>query len=122
MLADAKLVAFLATTNAERTRAFFQDTLGLRLESDDDFALVFDANGTSLRIAKVQEVSLAPYTVLGWHVADVRATVVALTAKGVVFERFEGMGQDADGIWSPGGGQGVAWFKDPEGQLLSVSG
>jgi catechol 2,3-dioxygenase-like lactoylglutathione lyase family enzyme len=121
VLGSAKLVAFVTVTNAVRARAFYRDVLGLRLVSEDNFALVFDANGTMLRVAIASRVTAAPYTVLGWAVADITATVRELAAAGVRFERYPGMQQDELGIWqSPGGGR-VAWFKDPDGNTLSVS-
>ena len=121
MLDSANIVAFAATTDAERTKAFYGGVLGLRLLHEDGFALVFDANGTTLRIARVEKAFPPPYTSLGWQVADVAATVTALAARGVAFERYDGMGQDDLGIWRPPGGGMVAWFKDPEGHLLSIS-
>lgn len=120
-LRSAKLMAFAATGDPERAKAFYRDVLGLKLVSEDGFALVFDANGTPLRVATVPNVVAAPYTVLGWQVPDAKATVRKLAKAGVAFERYKGMQQDEFGIWeSPGGGK-VAWFKDPEGNLLSVS-
>jgi catechol 2,3-dioxygenase-like lactoylglutathione lyase family enzyme len=119
-----KLVAFVSTTNARRARAFYGtvlSVLGLRLVSDDDFALVFDANGTPLRISKVETLVPAPFTVLGWEVADIVKTAASLRESGVTFERYAGMDQDEHGIWpAPGGGR-VAWFKDPDGNLLSLT-
>jgi predicted enzyme related to lactoylglutathione lyase len=95
--------------------------LGLTLAHDDEFGLMFDANGTMLRLAKVDTLTPAPYTVLGWRVSDIGATIATLSAQGVAFERFEGMEQDSRGVWRvPGGGQ-VAWFKDPDGNMLSLS-
>ena len=121
MLGSARLVAFTATTDGARARAFYQDVLGLTLVADDDFAVVFDANGTQLRVTKLQEHAPQPFTVLGWDVADITATVKALTAKGVVFERYPGFEQDDLGLWSPPGSTGkIAWFKDPDGNLLSL--
>ncbi len=121
MLTGASLVAFVSTAQAERARAFYADLLGLPLVADEPFALVFDAHGTTLRVAKVPAVAPAPYTVLGWQVADVRAVAGALTARGVLFERFDGMAQDDLGVWTSPGGAQVAWFKDPDGNLLSLT-
>src|SRR5258706_9324139 len=115
MLASAKLVAFVTVNNAARARAFYRDVLGLRLVSEDNFALVFDANGTMLRVAIATHVTTAPYTVLGWVVADIAATVRQLAAAGVRCERFPGMVQDELGIWQSPSGARVAWFKDPDG-------
>ena len=83
--------------------------------------MVFDANGTMLRVQKVQELLPARHAVLGWDVRDIRAEIEALTKKGVRFERFDGLPQDELGIWtSPAGGK-IAWFKDPDGNTLSLT-
>ena len=121
MLGSCELTAFVATADAERARAFYEGVLGLRSVADEPFALVFDANGTSLRISKVQSVAAAPYTVLGWEVSDIAAVVRGLGEKGVMFERFPGMEQDELGVWASPGGAKVAWFKDPDANLLSVT-
>ena len=122
MLRDAKLVGFAATARPEEAKAFYVETLGLRLVSDDSFGLVFDANGVTLRMAKVESFTPQPFTVLGWQVADIRAKVAALAAKGVAFERYPGMDQGEAGIWTvPGTTAMVAWLKDPDGNLLSLS-
>jgi catechol 2,3-dioxygenase-like lactoylglutathione lyase family enzyme len=121
MLASARLVAFLATRDPQRAKAFFGQTLGLRLVNDDGFSLVFDANGTPLRIATVSEFTPHAFTSAGWEVDDIAATVTGLVAKGVTFQRFTGMEQDSQGIWNTPSGAKVAWFKDPDGNLLSVT-
>jgi len=121
MLAASAIVAFVATSDPSRAKAFYRDVLGLLLISEDEYALVFDANGTMLRVAIAREVVLAPYTVLGWQVDDIAATVRALAAKGVTFERYAWMEQNDLGIWSAPSGAKVAWFKDRDGNLLSVS-
>ena len=121
MLSTSKLTAFVATADADRARGFYERVLGLRLVADEPFALIFDANGTTLRIAKVQSLAPAPYTVLGWSVNDIASAVRALAANGAVFERFDGMAQDEVGVWASPGGAKVAWFKDPDGNLLSVT-
>ena len=121
MLASSRLVAFVATSDAARAKAFYGGVLGLRLISEDGFAVVFDANGTTLRVGIVPELVLAPYTVLGWGVKDITAMVRGLAAAGVPFERYAWMQQDELGIWSAPGGAKVAWFQDPDGNVLSVS-
>ena len=121
MLGGAKLTAFVATTNAARSKAFYQGTLGLRLLSDDQFALAFDSNGIQLRVQKVEKVQPPPFTVLGWEVANIRQTVTGLTKAGVVFERYEFLAQDDLGIWKAPSGTNVAWFKDPDANLLSLA-
>ncbi len=123
MLGSYPLVAFVATCNAERAKAFYRNALGLRMVSEDWAAAIFDANGTTLRVSKVQELTPAKFTVLGWNVPDIVATVDGLVRAGVKMERFGGMlEQDGRGIWTvPGGSTRVAWFKDPDGNTLSVS-
>ena len=121
MLSNEKLVAFVSTTNADRARAFYRDVLGLRLVSEDTFALVFDSNGAPLRVALAQEVKPAPYSVLAWDVKDIRATVLELKKAGVSFEIFGFFKQDDLGIWTAPDGTQVAWFKDPEGNILGVA-
>ncbi len=123
ILGGNRLVAFAATLHPERARAFYQDTLGLRLVADEaPFALVFDANGTMLRVTTVNELHPQPFTVLGWQVASIEVTVERLTAAGVEFLRFPGM-NDADphGIWTAPSGARIAWFHDPDQNVLSVT-
>jgi len=114
-------MAFLGTTNGERARAFYEGTLGLAVTSDDGFALAVDANGTMLRIQKVGPFEPHPFTSLGWDVKDIEAVVASLQERGVTFERFAGMDQDERGIWSAPSGARVAWFKDPDGNTLSIT-
>ena len=121
MLSKSPLVAFVATAAPGAAKHFYGSVLGLRLLEDTPFALVFDAKGTSLRIQKVQHVSPAPHTVLGWAVRDIRAAVQGLAAKGVAFQRYDGLAQDQLGIWSAPGGALVAWFRDPDGNTLSLT-
>jgi catechol 2,3-dioxygenase-like lactoylglutathione lyase family enzyme len=121
MLTNNDSVSFVATLDAAVSRAFYEDSLGLKLVSDEHFALVFDLNGHMLRIAKVDQLVPAKHTVLGWHVADIAATVKKLVERGVVFERFDGMAQDDVGIWLSPAGAKVAWFKDPDGNNLSLT-
>ena len=117
-----KIMAFVATREPDRAKKFYRDTLGLRLvEEQLPFALVFDANGTMLRVTVVKELTAAPYTVLGWDVPDIAATARELAAAGVKLERYPGMAQDELGIWTSPSGAKVAWFKDPDGNVLSVT-
>jgi catechol 2,3-dioxygenase-like lactoylglutathione lyase family enzyme len=120
-LGGATLVAFLATVDPERAKLFYRDALGLDLIEDTPFALVFDAAGTTLRIQKVERLAPHPFTSLGWNTADIATTVHALRKKGIVFERFAGMSQDENGIWRSPSGAKVAWFRDPDGNLLSLT-
>jgi catechol 2,3-dioxygenase-like lactoylglutathione lyase family enzyme len=121
MLGSSDVIAFAATTDMSRARAFYEQVLGLRLVEQNDFACVFDANGTMLRVTAVAEVAPAGYTVLGWRVADIEAVVRGLAAGGVAFTRYDGMDQDQDGIWTTPGGDRVAWFCDPDGSTLSLT-
>jgi catechol 2,3-dioxygenase-like lactoylglutathione lyase family enzyme len=120
-LENCDVMAFVATTQPEKARAFYCDVLGLRLEEDTPFALVVRTANATLRIQKVQAFAPVPFTALGWKVGDVRATGKKLLGKGVKFERFEGIGQDDLGIWASPSGAMVCWFKDPDGNLLSLT-
>jgi catechol 2,3-dioxygenase-like lactoylglutathione lyase family enzyme len=121
MLTSSSIVAFVATTDAARAKAFYGDVLGLKLVYQDDFAVVFDAHGTTLRVAIVPEIVIAPYTVLGWNVDDIAKVARGLAEAGVRFERYPWMQQDELGVWNAPGVAKVAWFKDPEGNVLSLS-
>lgn len=120
MLSRSPIMAFLATTDADKAKRFFQDNLGLTFVTDDSFALVFDANGTTLRVAKAREFTPAPFTVLGWRVEDIAAEVRDLTDRGVAFERYPFMTDDSGYFTFPDGAR-VAWFKDPDGNILSLA-
>ena len=121
MLGSEEILAFAPTTDAARATVFYRDVLGLTLIEDTPFALVFDANGRQLRIPKVEAFTPQPFTIVGWSVRDIKATMSGLAAKGVTFERYPGMDQDAAGAWSSPGGAKVAWFKDLDGNLLSLT-
>jgi catechol 2,3-dioxygenase-like lactoylglutathione lyase family enzyme len=120
MLQSSKLIAFIGTKDAAGAKAFYRDTLGLRLISEDSFAMVFDANGMMLRVTPVPKLIVAPYTVLGWEVSDIKAKARKLCRKGVKLERYAEMEQDDLGIWSAPSGAKVCWFKDRDGNLLSL--
>src|SRR3954451_21934920 len=121
MLGDHELMAFVATTHPDRARHFYASVLGLRLVADEPWALVFDAHGAMLRIQKTAELQPAKHTVLGWRVRDIEATLSELTAKGVRFERYSFLPQDDLGVWTTPDGTRVAWFKDPDGNTLSLT-
>jgi catechol 2,3-dioxygenase-like lactoylglutathione lyase family enzyme len=118
-----RMVGFVTTTQPARAREFYEGTLGFRFLGDDGFALAFDANGTQVRVAKAKAFTPAQATVLGWEVADIAAAVRELAGRGVTFEQFNlpFLKQDALGIWTAPNGDQVAWFKDPDGNTLSVS-
>jgi catechol 2,3-dioxygenase-like lactoylglutathione lyase family enzyme len=120
MLGSLNIVAFVPTKDPVKARAFYGGLLGLRFVKDDGFALVLDANGIMVRVAKA-EFTPAPFTILGWQVTDIEKVAEELKDKGVHFERFGFFEQDPLGIWTAPTGDKVAWFKDPDGNILSVS-
>jgi len=121
MLTSMPIVAFVAVTERERARAFYADILGLKLTGEDDFALMFDAGGTMLRLALVEQLQPQGFTILGWIVPDIEAAARDLTARGVEFKRYEWMDQDELGTWRSPSGARVAWFPDPFGNTLSLT-
>ena len=121
MLGSASAIAFLPSTDLERSRRFFVDTLRLSLVEVTPFACVLHAGTTMLRVTRVDELRPQPFTVFGWAVPDIAATVAALVHAGVEPVRYEGIGQSADGIWTTPGGDRVAWFHDPDGNVLSLT-
>ena len=121
-LKTSKTSVFLATTNADAARSFYEGMLGLTLEADDPFALVYQMAGTELRLSKVEQHTPLPFTVLDWRVPDIGAAHIHLSGKGLEFTVYDGMGQDERGVWTtPDGGAQILWFKDPDGNVLSVS-
>jgi catechol 2,3-dioxygenase-like lactoylglutathione lyase family enzyme len=121
LLGAASLTAFLPTRDPARARDFYERQLGLRLVDDGAYALVFDANGTMVRVQIVESFTPHPFTALGWQVASIDEVADALAAKGIATERYAGMDQDARGIWRSPSGARVAWFKDPDGNTLSIT-
>jgi catechol 2,3-dioxygenase-like lactoylglutathione lyase family enzyme len=122
MLGSNDIVAFVPTRDAEKARAFYEGVLGLKFVADDGFAMVLDANGIMVRVAKVgKEFMPAQFTILGWQVKEIEKIAAGLQGKGVQFERYGFLKQDELGIWTAPTGDKVAWFKDPDGNVLSVS-
>jgi catechol 2,3-dioxygenase-like lactoylglutathione lyase family enzyme len=121
MLRSEPLIAMVGVLDRARAKWFYGDVLGLQFTGEDEFALRFDAAGTILRLTCVRELTPARYSVLGWRVEDLRSMVRRLAQAGVKFERFGFFSQDEDGIWTAPDGAQVAWFKDPDGNLLSVA-
>jgi catechol 2,3-dioxygenase-like lactoylglutathione lyase family enzyme len=122
MLPSEKIIGFVPITDTARAKSFYAEKLGLKFVSEDPFAVVFDANGNMIRLTRMKEVKPQTFTILGWQVPDIVATVQRLQASGVTFERHgDFMQQDELGIWNAPGGTRVAWFKDPDGNTLSVS-
>jgi catechol 2,3-dioxygenase-like lactoylglutathione lyase family enzyme len=120
---NAMPMAFVLTADRNRSKPFYADVLGLRLLGEDGHAVTFDlGNRTALRLTDLPGHTGSGHTVLGWHVRDIRATAQALRARGVEFKVYDGFGQDSDAIWnSPDGGAKVAWFADPDGNVLSLT-
>ena len=114
-------MAFIAVTSFDAAKSFYGGTLGLEVTEESPFAVVLDAGGTSLRLARVDSFAPQPFTVAGWRVSDMSDAVDALTDRGVAFLRFDGMDQDGTGVWTTPGGDRVAWFKDPDGNTLSIT-
>jgi catechol 2,3-dioxygenase-like lactoylglutathione lyase family enzyme len=121
MLAQNRMVSFLGTTDVARARAFYEGVLGLTFTGDHGPVAGFEGGSGRLMLQKTDVVTPPHGTALGWAVDDIHATIRSLAERGVTFERYDGMDQDEVGVWSPQPGAGVAWFKDPDGNLLSLS-
>ena len=121
-LASAIPVAFISVANRDAGLAFYRDTLGLTHASGDDFGDFFDIGGGRMRMTAMPDFKGGPHPVFGLQVTDIAATVAALKAKGVAMTIYAGMGQDENGIWTaPDGVNKVAWFADPDGNVLSLN-
>jgi catechol 2,3-dioxygenase-like lactoylglutathione lyase family enzyme len=121
MLAESKMIGFVPTKDSAKARDFYEGKLGFQFVNDDPFALVMRAGQTMIRISKAKDFTPVPYTVLGWEVQNVEAMVAWLTGRGVVFEKYPFVQDQQLGIWTAPTGDKVAWLKDPDGNVLSVS-
>ena len=122
MLGNQSLMAFVPVTDAGQARPFYEKTLGLKVVSEDPYGVMFDANGVSLRMSVVGgELKPVPFTILGWAVPDIRVMIPGLESKGVKFERYAFIEQDELGVWTSPEGAKIAWFKDPDGNTLSLA-
>ena len=122
MLAAARTVAFVPSTDLARSRRFYADVLGFAVAEQDPFAVVLDAGGVTIRVTDVgPELRVQPFTVLGWEVGDIRAEIAGLAERGVGCLRVDGVEQDDAGVWTAPGGSQIAWFHDPDGNTLSLS-
>ena len=121
MLNKSKIISFVATSNANIARKFYEETLGLTFLYEDQFAIVFEDNGMMLRIQIVDNLDPAGHTVLGWQVSDIKKSIEALTMKGVKFNKYVGLDQDDDGIWIAPTKAKIAWFNDPDKNTLSLT-
>ncbi len=121
MLGTCDVIAFVSSSDLARARAFYEGSLGLPVVDESPFACIFDAHGTMLRVTAAAQVAQPGYTVLGWRVPDIRHTITELESVGVAFVRYDGMGQDVQGVWTTPNGDRVAWFTDPDGNVLSLT-
>lgn len=122
MLENQSIVPFVPVTDLAKARPFYEKTLGLKVVAEDPNGILFNANGVTLRMSVVgSELKPAPYTILGWLVGDIRAMIRAMESAGIKFERYDGFEQDEQGIWTAAEGAKIAWFKDPDGNTLSIT-
>ncbi len=121
MATPGSLIGFVPVTDGDRSKAFYADVLGLEFVQDDGFAIVFRSDGNMVRLVRLPAVTPAQFTILGWEASAIEDDVRTLTAKGVSFIRYSFFEQDALGIWTAPNGDKVAWFTDPDGNVLSLS-
>ena len=121
MLSDRRLMAFVPVGDLSAAKSFYGGLLGLRVTEENSYAVVLDAGGTMLRLAQVDGLRPQPFTIAGWQVFDMGRSIDMLERRGVSFIRYEGMDQDAKGVWTTPGGDQIAWFKDPDGNTLSLT-
>ena len=120
-LSSCKIVSFIPSANLARAKEFYRHTLGLHLLSEGSFGMMFEVSGALLRVFHMERTFAPSYTVLGWKVPNIAAVVDELAQKEIQFERYEGFEQDAQGIWTAPDGSRVAWFRDPDGNILSLT-
>ena len=121
MLNNANIKAFVPTTKPDEAKVFYKDILGLKLLSEDGYALEFEANGILVRVSIVPELKPHAFTILGWNVPDISSTIKSLNEKGVECKKYDFMEQGSLGIWTSPNGSKVAWFNDPDGNVLSLT-
>jgi len=121
MLANERLIAFIPVSDLSAARQFYESILGLRVTDANPFAVAVEANGTMVRLTQVPDLTPQAFTIAGWAVVDIEATIDALVARGVEFRHHDGMGQNEKVIWETPGGDRVAWFFDPDGNTLSLT-
>lgn len=121
MLSSEDVIAFVATRDMDRAAVFYEEVLGLRLMVREPTALVFDANGTMLRVSQVEGHTPTHFSVLGWAVRDISRSLEDLNGKGIAFDRFEMLEHDERGVCTFPNGDQVAWFRDPDGNMLSIT-
>ncbi len=121
MLGDSPIVAFIPSADLDRSRSFYETTLGMKVLEQDPFALSLEAPGSTVRVTKVGPFTPFPFTIFGWNVEEIAVTVAGLKSRGIEFQHFGMPNQDADGIWTSPSGARIAWFRDPDGNTLSVT-
>jgi len=121
VLGDRPLIAFIPVRDLSAAQSFYGDVLGLRVRETGPYAVVLDAGGTMLRLARVDDLQPQPFTIAGWQVRDMVTLIDSLASRGVDCIRYEGMDQDERGIWTTPAGDQVAWFNDPDGNTLSLT-
>lgn len=121
MTKSRRPISFVATSEPEKAKTFYGEVLGLELIETSPYALVFSDGGNMLRIQIVAELCPAPHTVHGWQVADIEQEIEGLASKRVEFLTFDQLGQNASGVWTSPDGHKIAWFKDPSGNILSLT-
>jgi predicted enzyme related to lactoylglutathione lyase len=121
MLSDAPLVAFIPVSDLASARNFYGETLEIPVTDENPYAVVSDAGGTMVRLTQVEGLQPQAFTIAGWKVADIGAVIDVLVGRGITFLRYDGMAQDARGVWTTPGGDQVAWFSDPDGNTLSLT-
>jgi catechol 2,3-dioxygenase-like lactoylglutathione lyase family enzyme len=121
MLMNAQLMGFVPTRDPAVARAFYEHVLGLKFLYEDGFATTLETNGIRVRLTKIENHKPLPFTILGWEIPDVEKAVSDLESRGVAFEKYGMPNQDARGIWSSPSGAKIAWFKDPDGNVLSLA-
>lgn len=121
VLGNEEIMAFVSTTDLDRARAFYEGVLGLTVDEVSGFACVLRGGGRTLRVTLTETLTPQPFTVLGWLVPDIDAMVVELGQRGVEFNRYDGMDQDALGVWTAPSGGRIAWFRDPDQNVLSLT-
>lgn len=120
MIAEGTPVAFIPCREPSNVRTFYEETLGLELLAEDEFGLTFDAGGTPVRLTRVVGHRPPPYTLFGWEVDDLDEAMAELAKRGIAIERYDDLEQDWRGVWTAPDGRGVAWFRDPEGNVLGL--
>jgi len=121
MLTAVPFMAFIPVSDLTSARSFYGEVLGLQVTDENPFAVILNSGGTMLRLTQVDNLQPQPFTIAGWEVRDIAVTVDALVGQGVTFTRYDGMEQDERAVWTTPGGDRVAWFKDLDGNTLSLT-